>query len=59
MTKTLETNFKVGQWVCVVQNGKVVYSVIRYLQVMPRFPFERGYITDHGTFYERDILEVR
>lgn len=58
MSKTPE-KYKVGQWMCALRGGSLVYSVIRYVQTTNRFPFEQEYITDHGTFTESQIQEVR
>lgn len=59
MPKTPETKYQVGQWVCASRNGSLVYSVIRYITTTNFFPFEREYITEHGTFRESEIREAR
>lgn len=58
MIKPPET-YKVGQWICADRNGTLVYSVIRYVQVVGYFPFENEYITDHGNFRQSQIQEAR
>lgn len=54
-----KTKYREGQWVCADRNGTLVYTVIRYVQIMNRFPFEQEYLTDHGMFRETQIKEAR
>ena len=51
--------FRVGQWVCAMHGGVLVYSVIRYLRPARFYPHELEYVTDHGTFAESQIQEAR
>jgi hypothetical protein len=53
------SEIKVGDWICFWNGDEMVISCVRYILKQSYYPLQTKFMTDLGSCYEDNILEVR